>query len=361
MNVKTCISNLFNFNDLQTSRSGWIDYAKGIAIILVVHRHVGFGLQENGIQVPGWMLDMNDMLYSFRMPLFFILSGLFFGRSLARRGAGGFLVSKVNTLLYPYLIWSVLMIALQIIFHNIAHSEREIGDFLNIIIQPRANAQLWYLFALFNVSLIYLLLSLLFKRNSYLQFPVAFVFLAAAPLVQHISTFYDIMLHYIFFCIGNAAAPYFFDKKIQTKLASGLSLGLLLPVFVVTQYYFLHHQQMNLFLYAVVAIIGALFTIKLSFLLEKHNWLPFLKTIGYYSLYIYVLHVPIISLIRYTLLTDLDVTNVPLLVTILLFVGIFFSILAYRICLQLKLKFLFTGPFKIRKKHSIATVQNPTS
>lgn len=349
MNNKTGIHDIFNFKDAQTGRFGWIDYAKGIAIILVVYRHVGFGLKSNGADVFQWILDLNDMFYSFRMPLFFILSGLFFSKSVSKRGAGGFILSKVNTLLYPYIIWSILQIGLQMVFHDIAHAKRGLGDFMNIIIQPRANNQLWYLFALFNVTLLYLLLSALFKKNNYLQFATGIIFLAVAPLVNGISTFYDIMIHYIFFCIGNAAAPYFFDKKVQVRLSSGKALLLLLPVFIGLQFYFLYHQELNLFLYAFIAVTGSLFTIVLSFLLEKHNWLPFLRTTGHYSLYIYVLHVPIVSIIRYYLFKYFTITNIPLLIIVLIFLGVFLSILIYRICLALKLQFLFTGPFKSKQ------------
>lgn len=354
MNNKPDALNIFKFNDTQANRYGWIDYAKGIAIILVVYRHVGFGLKSNGASVNQWILDLNDMFYSFRMPLFFILSGLFFSKSIAKRGTGGFVLSKVNTLLYPYFIWSVLQLGLQMLFSGIAHAQRSPVDFLNIIIQPRANNQLWYLFALFNVTMVYMLLDKVFKKNAYLQFLVAFIFLALAPLANSISTFYDIMIHYIFFCIGNEIVPYFFDKEIQQKLSSGKSLLLLLPFFMLLQYYFLFHQEMSLFLYAFIAVVGSLFTIMLSFFLDKHNWLPFLRTTGHYSLYIYVLHVPIVSLIRFVLLRHFTFTNIPLLVIALIIVAVFLSILTYRICLMLKLQFLFTGPFKTKTEKRVS-------
>jgi fucose 4-O-acetylase-like acetyltransferase len=354
MNNKPGISNLFNFSITQTTRFGWIDYAKGIAIILVVYRHVGFGLKSNGAAVQQWILDLNDMFYSFRMPLFFILSGLFFGKSIAKRGTGGFVLAKVNTLLYPYILWSILQITLQMVFHEVAHAQRGIGDYLNIIIQPRANNQLWYLFALFNVTILYLLLSRLFKNNNYLQLLVAVIFIALAPFANKISTFYDIMIHYIFFCVGNLAVPYFFDKKNQIKLSSGYALLLLLPIFISLQYYFLYHQEMNLFMYAFIALVGSLFTIMLSFLLDKHNWLPFLKVTGHYSLYIYVLHVPIVSFIRYFLLKHFTFSNIPLLMIVLIILAVFLSIITYRICKLLKLDFLFIGPFKQSTKEEFA-------
>jgi len=339
---------LFNFKPLEANRLGWIDYAKGIAIILVVYRHVVYGLKNSGAVVSQWIIDGNNMFYSFRMPLFFLLSGLFFERSINRKGEAGFLVTRVNTLLYPYLLWAFIQITLQMTFSSVVNARRTGVDYLNILIQPRHLDQLWYLFALFNVTLLYLLVAKLFRYDKFAQVLVSLALLAIAPLVNSISTLYDIALHYIFFCIGHLTATYFFSEKIQERLSSAYALLILLPVFAVCQYYFLYHQQMNLFLYAAIALVGSLFTIMLSFQLAKYKAVPILRTFGHYSLYIYLLHVPIVAVIRYFLLTTQMKQHVVLLMLLLIFIAIFFSIIVYRVCMQLRLGFLFKGPFTAR-------------
>jgi fucose 4-O-acetylase-like acetyltransferase len=336
---------LFNFKPPEASRLGWIDYAKGIAIILVVYRHVVFGLKSSGVVVPQWLIDGNNMFYSFRMPLFFFLSGLFFERSIARKGETGFFVTRVNTLLYPYLLWAFIQISLQILFSSVVNAHRTGADYLNILIQPRLLDQLWYLFALFNVTLLYLLVAKLFRYDKFAQVLVSLALLAIAPLVNSISTLYDIALHYIFFCIGNLTASYFFSEKTQDKLSSAYGLLILLPVFAVCQYYFLHHQQMNLFLYTGIALVGSLFTIMLSFQLAKYKAMPILKTFGHYSLYIYLLHVPIVSVIRYFMIATPLRQHIVITLLLLIFIAIFFSIIVYRLCMRFRLGFLFTGPF----------------
>ena len=50
---------------------------------------------------------MSFGLYTFHMPLFFFLAGLNVPHSL-RRGTGPFLSSKVWTLAYPYVLWSLI-------------------------------------------------------------------------------------------------------------------------------------------------------------------------------------------------------------------------------------------------------------
>ncbi|STU64905.1 acyltransferase [Klebsiella pneumoniae subsp. ozaenae] len=79
-------------------REAWVDYAKGIGIILVVFGHVNRGLYSAGIQLSGSSYLLTDsIIYSFHMPLFFFLSGLFFTQSLDKKGKTSFVISKIDT------------------------------------------------------------------------------------------------------------------------------------------------------------------------------------------------------------------------------------------------------------------------
>jgi len=53
----------------------WVDYAKGIGIILVVYGHVARGIFSAGMIVNEKIFRLVDsVIYSFHMPLFFFLS-----------------------------------------------------------------------------------------------------------------------------------------------------------------------------------------------------------------------------------------------------------------------------------------------
>jgi fucose 4-O-acetylase-like acetyltransferase len=61
------------------NRDHWVDYAKGLGILLVVYGHVSRGVFNAGIKVDAELFKLVDsVIYSFHMPLFFFLSGLFF-------------------------------------------------------------------------------------------------------------------------------------------------------------------------------------------------------------------------------------------------------------------------------------------
>ena len=82
-------------------RVEWIDLAKGVCIILVVITHI--------FLVSGVSFSLDSKMTSIRMPLYFILSGLFFKQY---EGFKGFLTRKTNKLLIPFLFFFLLMINL---------------------------------------------------------------------------------------------------------------------------------------------------------------------------------------------------------------------------------------------------------
>jgi fucose 4-O-acetylase-like acetyltransferase len=92
-----------------TQRTDWVDYAKGIGIILVVYAHLLSSGYHGGLAINTHFFLLSDsIIYSFHMPLFFFLSGLFARQSYMKRGVKTFFLSKIKILGYPYLIWSCI-------------------------------------------------------------------------------------------------------------------------------------------------------------------------------------------------------------------------------------------------------------
>ena len=76
----------------QTMRESWVDYAKGIGILLVVFGHVNRGLQAAGIIMP-------SKLYHFHMPLFFFCLACFLLSRLRRKESCFFSLINLKRLL----------------------------------------------------------------------------------------------------------------------------------------------------------------------------------------------------------------------------------------------------------------------
>lgn len=131
------------------ARTEWVDYAKAIGIILVVYGHVARGLFDAGIDVPVHTYQLLDsIIYSFHMPLFFFLSGLFFKSSLTRRGSAGLIFNKLDTIIYPYLLWSIAQGLTEVYLSNYTNGSTSLTQVFSLWV-PRAH--FWFLYALFLV------------------------------------------------------------------------------------------------------------------------------------------------------------------------------------------------------------------
>jgi fucose 4-O-acetylase-like acetyltransferase len=91
------------------ARSLLIDAVRGMAISLVALGHTNQGIMHRGWwdgSKVGLRLDIT--IYAFHMPAFFFVSGIFLYASAEKRGPGRFTVERVRTLLYPYVLWTLI-------------------------------------------------------------------------------------------------------------------------------------------------------------------------------------------------------------------------------------------------------------
>jgi fucose 4-O-acetylase-like acetyltransferase len=130
------------------SRTDWIDAARGIGIVLVVFGHSIGGLRDAGI-VPkdGALSAVFYMIYTFHMPLFFLLSGVFVETRLAHRRAD-FVQGAFTRIAWPYLLWSVIQLAVINSLGNLVNAPTafDIKRYVALLWQP--TSQFWYLYVL---------------------------------------------------------------------------------------------------------------------------------------------------------------------------------------------------------------------
>ena len=83
----------------ETNRQTWIDELKGFAIFLVVLGHMPYVSDT---------IILKHMIYSFHMPLFFLLAGCTAAISANRYSNYVFLKNRFISLLIPYIVWSII-------------------------------------------------------------------------------------------------------------------------------------------------------------------------------------------------------------------------------------------------------------
>lgn len=341
-------------------RLNWIDYARGVAIILVCYRHVFEGSKAAGVEVGNYnfLEYVNIFLYSFRMPLFFIISGLFITSSLKKKGLKLYIEDRARAILYPYFLWGFIQLSFQIIFTKYTNGHPTVASYLNLFYLPREIAQFWYLFALFNVSVLYSFAKFFLKLTASYNIIIGILLFYISSIIyqQNITTglVFDIIHYYIFFAIGDFAKTYLLDPKNLKYFESGKNLLLMIIPFLGCQIYFLlqnleHDTSKYMYveyyepmIFLIIALVGCIFIIHLTFYLQRKNFLKWLTTLGRNSLYIYVSHVIVFASLRIMLINLFHVENIFLILCSGILAGLTVPLLLYKIAVHFHMRFIFT-------------------
>jgi fucose 4-O-acetylase-like acetyltransferase len=146
-------------NQSLSTRLYWIDIAKGVGILLVVLGHAGRGIAEAGVSDPGGFLStMDRMIYSFHMPLFFILSGVLFGMR-PPVAVDMNLAKRLWWLLFPLVVWTYVFL----FFRALAGASANVNSgWDGILVWPiPPYGHFWFLWALLVLTAVFSVFSAL--------------------------------------------------------------------------------------------------------------------------------------------------------------------------------------------------------
>lgn len=281
------------FSELR--RVEWVDYCKGIGIFLVVIGHTLAGLQPPRIisDSPGYRF-IEAWLYTFHMPLFFFLSGLFVERS-ARRPLAGFISDKIAVLVYPYFVWSILQGLLET-SHYVNHPLPAIA-LLKIPYVPIG--QYWFLYTLFICMMLYALCDRIFRSDT------AFIGLAIVcfgieqsgwNIVQW-EVAHAVGSFLIYFAAGVVVARG--SPLVQlAMMANGWLLAICIGGYAAVTIGVATHSSHQAILWPGWAASGIIATVALAILMSRSTKFTVAKLWGILSLEIYLAHVIAAAIVR---------------------------------------------------------------
>lgn len=298
------------------ARLEWISIAKGIGIILVVIGH--FDPAES----PRYWLDMRAVIYTFHMPLFFVLSGYLYVHG--KHPYGVLIKNKVRRLLLPF---ATIAVAFALIKIPAAHFVRlenpvDLHSVIAIVSDPvRSYAPLlWFLQALFLIFCIYPLMRSFLNDISILLICVVIdeAFGTRYPFFGRAAANMPFFVFGILLRENAKMANLFMGWRGLIATAGAFASGCALQV---------HHGVFAAHDYLVdlaLGLIGTLLVVSCSHSIAATPRNPVrtaLLQAGYYSMTIYILHAPFEGAVRIGFLQVANHLAAPFLLVALIAVA----------------------------------------
>jgi uncharacterized membrane protein YcfT len=202
----------------QTQRVDWVDYAKGLCIIMVVMMHSTLGV-EKAAEAEGWMHAFVAFARPFRMPDFFLISGLFLALVIDRDWRT-YLDRKVVHFAYFYVLWLLIQGAFR--WPGLALAEGPgavIEQLLLALIEPFGT--LWFIYIL----PIFFVLAKLVRHVPPLAVLAVAALLESAPVATGWIVIDEFANRFFFFVLGWYAAPQVFAFAMWVARRPALALA----------------------------------------------------------------------------------------------------------------------------------------
>ena len=318
-------------------RVDWVDFAKGICIIWVVMKHSILGVEvADGHE--SWMHAVATFAKPFRMPDFFLISGLFLGRVIDRNWRD-YLDKKVVHFFYFYVLWVTIQFAFKApVFVSKYGVEGLFQQYLLAYIEPFGS--LWFIYML---PVMFVLVKATRKT------PPLGIFIVAASLeIARVNTGWlmidEFCARFVYFFGGYWLAQYVFGYAalVQANLrvfAIALVLwGLTNGVLVFGGY------AEAPFLSLALGFAGAMAVITVASILAQMNWFTVLRYAGENSIVVYLaFFLPMAATRLFLLHSGIipDLGTVTLLVTL---AGVVVPLLFHAAIRGTRLDFLFVRP-----------------
>lgn len=290
----------------------WIYIAKGIGIVLVVigHFHPAYS--------PIWWSKINNVIYSFHMPLFFILSGYLYNE--AKYSYKSLVFIKLKRLGIPFLSLSIIILFIKTIASHFVRLNQPVNfsSLYTIFLNPSNSyvGLLWFVHTLFFIFLLYPAIKTALKKD----WAIVIIFII---LNSFIPTSNRIIVNLPFFAFGLWLQNW---KNFKPFLPLVL---LFFPTYIL-------FSSFDIFIFQfLLGIIGSLAVISIS---QHINSKMFLN-LGLYSMTIYLFHTVFESTVRIIFqgVSQTSQFNFLICAIIAILTGILAPIFAEKLIIQSKI------------------------
>lgn len=172
-------------------------------------------------------------IYSFHMPLFFIISGFCMKHLLCKKELDMKyeIKKRAKRLMVPYLFYSYCAIIPKLIFNVFMYNPFEIRELWEIWLGKSPSSTLWYIWNLFVINVLFLIISRITSKKIVWFLISAIMY--AGYLIMPNCYFNNLLKYPLFFVIGIFLADYFDQISLRVKNKWHLPIILLLINFFV--------------------------------------------------------------------------------------------------------------------------------
>jgi uncharacterized membrane protein YcfT len=294
-----------------SERVDWVDGAKGICIILVVMMHATLGV-EDAAGRTGFMHAVVEFARPFRMPDFFLISGLFLARVIDRDWRT-YLDRKVVHFAYFYVLWVTIQFGVKAPGMIAANGAAEtLRAYLLAYIEPFGT--LWFIYLL----PVFFVVTKLTRAVPPLVVWIVAAGLEVAPIHTGWTVIDEFASRFVYFYSGYVLAPHVFQLAADVQANRLRSWGLL-AAWAVLNAWLVHAGYATLpVLSLVLGVAGAMAIVSVAALLAKSAVFAPVRYCGEHSIVIYLAFFLPMAVVRIALLQSpvpLDVGLVSLIDT----------------------------------------------
>jgi uncharacterized membrane protein YcfT len=307
----------------EARRLDWVDAAKGISIILVVMMHSAYGVgEETG--GAGYLHYVIGWATPFRMPEFFLISGLFLSQVIGRDWLR-FSDRRAVHYLYFYALWAVLQIAFKVGL-GAGDPVSALGQIALAIVEPYGVLWLIYMLAVLSLAT-----KLLFElRAPHWAVLVIGALMQMSPVHTGAAIVDFFAEYFVYFYAGYALAPAIFkivawaERNVEVAIGALVAYALVNAALVFGGSFEIRpvHVQMGYAaipgLHLVLAFTGSLALCVFAALLMRLKWMEWLRWLGAHSIVVYLSFSIPMAATRVVLLKLGIITDTGLLSTIVL-------------------------------------------
>ena len=332
------------------NRMPWVDTAKGLSIILVVMMYSAYNTGEYTGGV-GFLHYVIGFATPFRMPEFFLISGLFLSQVIDRPWRR-YVDRRVVHYLYFYVLWVIISIGLKIgVFSG--DPAGMLHDLAMAVVQPYG--VLWFIYMLAVFGIVIRLLREL-RVPHWIVIPLAAALQMWAPKPDSYAL-EQFAAYFVFFYLGFVLAPLIFRLVEWTQgrpaiaVAGLLAWAIVNGLLVYSPGYAMQPVGMQMGLggwpplHLALAVAGAVALCVAGGFLSKFASMEWLRWLGEHSLVVYVAFTIPMSIFRGVMLASGLLTDTGMLSLAVLLVSIISPVVLYFIVKRIGFgSFLFERP-----------------